>query len=112
MRRFNLGRPPFARPDKPRSRLRLESLEDRANPVTAALNGTTLVITGSDFAHDVIAVRQTTNNIIQVFDAWVSTTVPVAEFFRSSVSGITVDGGAGDDLIDLHSIPGGRLTAL
>ncbi|HUP81087.1 MAG TPA: hypothetical protein VM260_21235, partial [Pirellula sp.] len=60
-----IGRPSF----NPHNRLlRIESLETRANPVTAGLSGTTLIINGDEFIHDIIGVRQTLSNTIEVHD--------------------------------------------
>src|SRR5262245_21225233 len=86
---------------KARSRLCVEPLEPRANPVTAFLNGSTLVINGDDLVDDVIAVRQTVINTVEVYDGRMSTMVPAFVFNRAVVTAIQADGLGGNDLIDL-----------
>src|SRR3954471_7991221 len=119
MSRFQFGRSLFARVRKGRpkttSRLHVEPLEARANPVTAVLSGSTLIIAGDNLVNDLIAVRQTApaaGSMIEVYDGRISTFVPFATFNRSAVTAITVDGLDGNDFIDLNSVPGGRLVAL
>ena len=112
MRRFTFLPSFFTRVANPRRKLQFESLEDRATPATAELIGSTLFVDGDDFTHDILVVRQTNQNTIEVFDGWFSRFVPIGIFNRSAVSEIVVNGFDGNDLIDLNSVPGGRLVAL
>src|SRR4051812_28235792 len=105
---------PLVRRANGRSRLNIELLEQRRNPVTASWDMSTgvLDITGTgDRFNDRILVRQNANGI-SVFDNRSGRPVvvpintpggPTGTIMASSITGIFVHGTGGNDLIDLNS---------